>query len=258
MTISIDLITNIIKETLTVYCGEVKITSPWREPLAAVADAADPAFADLKMQVSPTHFLPENLLPDARSVICFFLPFTKKVTESNRKERLASTEWARAYIDSNRAIAAVSTAISEKLERGGHKTAAVSATHNFLPEKLISDWSHRHAAVIAGLGTPGINNMLITKSGCSGRVGSVITSCIIEAASRPDSEHCLYKANGSCGYCVKQCPTGALTFSSFDRFRCYGQLLENNRFHNMEAEVDVCGKCITGLPCSLRAPAVDG
>lgn len=36
----------------------------------------------------------------------------------------------------------------------------------------MSEWSHRHAAYIAGLGIFGINNMLITNKGCVGRIPS--------------------------------------------------------------------------------------
>ena len=247
-------ITEIIKETLKSYWGEEKGDYPWREPLAAAADADDPLFHELKKAVSPTHFLPTDLLADARSVICFFLPFTKEVSESNRKERLASTRWARAYIETNRTIAEISKKIAEALKDRGHESATVPATHNFLPEKCISDWSHRHAAYIAGLGTFGINNMLITSSGCAGRFGSLITTLKMEPSIRPEREYCLYKSNGTCGVCVKQCPTGALTFKSFHRFTCYEMLLENDRHHNMEEEADVCGKCVVGLPCSLKAP----
>ncbi len=249
-------ITEIIKETLKNYWGEDKGAFPWREPLAAAADADDPLFHELKKAVSPTHFLPSDMLDGAQSVICFFLPFTKEVSEGNRKERLASAGWARAYIETNRVIAKISKRLADELKANGHESATAPATHNFLPEKCISDWSHRHAAYIAGLGTFGINNMLITSSGCAGRFGSLITSGKIEPAKKLEKEYCLYKANGTCGICVKQCPTGALTFKDFDRFTCYEMLLENDRHHKMEEEADVCGKCVVGLPCSLKAPGI--
>ena len=51
-------------------------------------------------------------------------------------------------------------------------------------KNLISDWSHRHVAVIAGLGKFGLNNMLITDNGCCGRVGSFITDLKIEPTKR--------------------------------------------------------------------------
>ncbi|WP_338094171.1 hypothetical protein [Methanorbis furvi] len=39
-------------------------------------------------------------------------------------------------------------------------------------------WSHRHFAVLAGLGTFGVNNMLITRMGCYGRVSSFAASIL--------------------------------------------------------------------------------
>lgn len=249
-----DEIRNIISITLQKLWQDNSSPFPWRPPLVAVADAADPLFNELKNAVSESHFLPRDLLPGARSVICFFLPFSNEIIESNKNEGLASHLWARAYIDTNSALNAVAETLAGELSRRGHQSATAPATHNFLPEKCISDWSHRHAAFIAGLGTFGMNNMLITKSGCAGRVSSLVTSCKIEKTERPTGEYCLYKKNGTCLYCVKKCPTGALTPTGFDRFTCYNRLLQNDRHHNLKKETDVCGKCVAGLPCSMRTP----
>jgi epoxyqueuosine reductase QueG len=53
--------------------------------------------------------------------------------------------------------------IKDQLEKVGFKSNVLPATHNFNEETLISDGSHRHVAVIAGLGIFGLNNMLIIK-----------------------------------------------------------------------------------------------
>ncbi|MDR1586653.1 MAG: hypothetical protein LBS57_04270, partial [Treponema sp.] len=45
----------------------------WGEALAAFAPAWDRRFLSLKKQVSQTHLLPEDLLPGARGLICFFI-----------------------------------------------------------------------------------------------------------------------------------------------------------------------------------------
>jgi hypothetical protein len=65
--------------------------------LVAVSDADDPGFRELKTTVSPTHRLPEDYLPGARSVLSWFIPFDRSVPESNEPGRLCSRRWAEAY-----------------------------------------------------------------------------------------------------------------------------------------------------------------
>ena len=74
----------------------------------------------------------------------------------------------------------------------------------------MSDWSHKHVAYIAGLGSFGRHHMLITDKGCCGRIGSVVTDAAIPATPRSDRERCLFKADGSCGKCLERCPILAL------------------------------------------------
>ncbi len=63
---------------------------------------------------------------------------------------------------------------------------------------------------MAGLGTFGLNNMLITAAGCCGRLSTVVTNLRVTADTPLLTENCLYKKSGRCGLCVKRCPSGAL------------------------------------------------
>jgi epoxyqueuosine reductase QueG len=56
----------------------------YREPLIGFADADDPRFPQLRAIAEPTHALPKDLLPAARSVVSFFLPFAREVVRANR------------------------------------------------------------------------------------------------------------------------------------------------------------------------------
>lgn len=118
----------------------------------------------------------------------------------------------------------------------------------------MSDWSHRHVAWIAGLGTFGLHNLLITARGCCGRLGSFVTDAACTPSASPGFEYCLFKSKGTCGACVKNCVTGALKEDSFDRHRCYGLLLENAALFENEGLADVCGKCTCAVPCSFAIP----
>jgi len=137
-----------------------------------------------------------------------------------------------------------------------HGVAVTPATHHFDPVKLISDWSHRHIAYIAGLGRFGVNHMLITASGCCGRFGSFVTSLELELDPRPGKEACLYYHDGSCLECVGRCPRDALAADVFDRHACYGQCLENAARFKAMGTADVCGKCLAGVPCSIMDPVI--
>lgn len=248
------LIKNLITEFVARYQQEQEIQTKWGEPLVAFADAADPRFLDLKKIISPTHAFPQDILSDAKTVIAYFLPFEKSISLSNIKGEYSSREWAVAYIETNKLISELNVHLSTEFSKLGYKSSAIPATHNFDEVRLISDWSHRHVAYIAGLGKFGLNNMLITEKGSGGRVGSIVTNLEIEPTPCNQKEYCLYKVNGSCKICVKRCVGDALKVDSFDRKKCYDVLLENDKIHPDLGLTDACGKCVVNLPCTFTNP----
>ena len=228
----------------------------WKSPRVAYAWADDPLFATLKQVASPTHALPQDFLAEARTVITYFLPFHDEVVESNRSGRFSSKAWAEAYIETNKSIGALNQHLQGVLIENGCKAAFVPATHNFDKNTLQSDWSHRSAAYIAGLGTFGLNHMLITESGCCGRIGSLITDLELPPTPRYKQELCLNKADGSCGRCAKKCVNGALKEEGLDKQKCYEMCLNNaDLLGDLESIADVCGKCLVGVPCSTTVPS---
>jgi epoxyqueuosine reductase QueG len=243
-----------IKHYARRYQGLPQVTTRWQEPLVGCAAAADPLFQQFKKVATPTHYLPVDLLPGARTVIAFFLPFETSIITSNVGDRLASPAWAQAYIDTNNLLRKMGQHLQEFLENYGFAGYATPPTHNFDPEILLSDWSHRHVAYAAGLGGFGLNNMLITEKGCCGRFGSLITTLELEADPRRKEESCLFRFNGSCRKCLSHCANGSLSQSSFNRFQCHALLLENEEKHRALGTADVCGKCLVGLPCSTADP----
>jgi epoxyqueuosine reductase QueG len=211
-------------------------------------------FLELKSAVSPSHALPGDLLPRAATVVAFFVPLIQETAKGNEKGRHCSRAWSVAYVETNTLIEGMSLHMQAYLDARHHETAVTPATHNFDPDVLLSDWSHRHAAVIAGLGKLGLNHMLITENGCCGRLGSFVTSLSVVPDSRPGREACLYRHNGTCRACVKKCVHQALKKERFDRFRCYEMCLSNDRLFLDVRTADVCGKCLVGVPCALTDP----
>jgi len=252
-----------ILKTISVFETEHSIEKMWRQPLVAALSAKNPLLPKLKEAVAMDHLFPEDILPGAKSIAVFFIPFETGIIKSNIQGEAASPEWARAYILTNELLSFINEAVEKELNQYGYRVGKVAPTHNFDEKTLISRWSHRHIAWMAGLGTFGINNMLITSKGCCGRLGSLVTDAESsdlgipeESSGGPSAEKCLYKINGSCGVCQKRCPVKAYGESgNFDRQNCYQLCLKNAELYQQTIGfADVCGKCMVGLPCSSKAP----
>jgi epoxyqueuosine reductase QueG len=241
-----------IKSTVSEY-DRFNSLNFWKEPIIEIISAANKEIKLLKEIVSPEHLLPADILPGAKSIISFFIPFQEKIVNSNIEGQFASKEWALCYIETNDLIKTINNNIEILMNKNGYKTGKIPATHNFDKEKLISNWSHRHIAYIAGLGTFGINNMLITKNGCCGRFGSIIIDYKLSDYKNIEKpkEKCLYKLNRSCGKCQKKCPVNAYENGNFNRQKCYELCLKNGEKYKNFGIADVCGKCTVGLPCSV-------
>lgn len=65
-------------------------------------------------------------------------------------------------------------------------------------------------------------------------------------------ERCLYRIDRSCGLCMDACMVGAITGGGFDRDACEAHCNENGKTFT----VTVCGKCLSGKPCTLKDPSV--
>jgi epoxyqueuosine reductase QueG len=245
-----------IESTIAEYEQKNNPCKMWESPIIEIISAENEKLGTLKEIVSSEHLMPNDILPDAKSIISFFIPFQESIVKSNIGGTMASEEWATAYIKTNELIKMINKNIEAMMKKNGYKTGKIPATHNFDEKKLISNWSHRHIAYMAGIGTFGINNMLITKKGCCGRLGSIILSYEFKKYKQINEakEKCLNKANGNCGICYKKCVAIAFENNNFDRHICYKQCLENANYHEKTGYADVCGKCLVALPCSMKEP----
>ncbi len=250
----------------------------WGKPLVGFAKEDHPYIQSLKQIIGPDHQLPKEVMPQAETVIAYYVPFLPWVAQSNQQLiceeagkpafALASAGWALAYERTNAMMGQLNQVLIKRLKERGFQGAVSPQTAFFDREKLISNWSHRHFAYAAGLGTFGLNHMLISRSGCCGRYGSLVTDLPVQGDPMIKEPWCLYQKNGSCGVCVSHCLSGALTRKGYDRTRCYAVLRKNAAVYDQfgtsyetEEENDpelggseVCGKCVTGLPCSFTRP----
>lgn len=230
----------------------------WRNPIMACAPA-DERFQRLKKITVPDHALPQDLLPGAKTVLIWFIPFKKHIQMDNTRGKRPALSWGRAYLSTNGMIERAGSAIKGMIESEGGKAALTPATHNFDKERLVSLWSHKHLGHLSGLGRYGNNCQLITPVGCCGRMGSLVTD--LDLGDHPmvtAKELCLIKAGKKCGKCIKACPIDALSEEGMDRTVCYSRLRENYHLlmepDGLPDTTDVCAKCQVGMPCSFKSP----
>ncbi len=149
-------------------------------------------FADMRFTMARPDVSchPENLLPDARTVIsaalCYYTPGPDLEPGEGRLPRYA---WRDHYAE-----------LREKLDQlgrrlGGSYRVLVDANHHV----------DRAGAVRSGVGFSGKNTMLITERHGSWVVlGTLVTDVDVES-TRPLEQDC-----GSCRLCIDACPTDAI------------------------------------------------
>jgi epoxyqueuosine reductase QueG len=256
-------ITNLVLEDKENYLENgVRFFEP---PLIGIANASDLLFKELKKRevVGEVHFLPRELLPQACSVVSYFLPYSREIRQSNYQKKIVSEEWMHSRFLGEAFNNKVRKFLVELLVAlGGQAISPVlEEKYHVDYEYYRSNWSERHVAFTAGLGTFGLNRGLITQKGISGRFGSAITTLKLEETPRPYEnvfQYCPWMKDGSCGSCIERCPAGAITDKGMDKHRCRQHLLNSEQAREAKEKFNytynACGKCLTNVPCEDRVP----
>ena len=237
-------------------------------PLVGVASAQDQLFDEyLRPEViGPWFMKPEKWLPGAQTVISLFFPFTEEVRASNRKQKDGpSGAWLHGRIEGQTFLIRFINRLKEWFEEAGVSACApmtdsrFQAVHNgnkfheygCVTEKTFgSNWSERHIAYAAGLGTFGLSKGLITERGMAGRFASIIISLPLAADVRPYTG--VYDYCNNCGACARRCPVNAIDLEKGkDHVICRECLLRLSEIH---APRYGCGLCQTAVPCEKCIP----
>ncbi len=246
------------------------------EPMVQFADGADPIFDEYKSIIDPTHLTPREALaladgknptdlPSQLSVISWILPITEKTRLTNRRETvIPSRSWSHTRWYGEQFNEALRKHVVELLHNQGYLAAAPFVQPYFKTSRneqgRFTNWSERHVAYAAGLGTFSLSDGFITERGIALRCGSVVTDLALPASPRNARNHlsnCLFYVNKKCRACIPRCPAGAITENGHDKDRCADYMDSDIKYLKEEYGVEVpgCGLCQTEVPCEFRNPA---
>lgn len=234
-------------------------------PLIGIGTAEDHLFQELKKEgaIGPHYMTPVEWLPEAKSVISVFLPFTEMVKQANRaNDKTPSPQWLHGRIEGQQFITELAGYLKKQIEQCGGRAVIPSQDERFWAEEqpqgvnnckygFTSNWSERHTAFICGLGTFGLSRGLITKKGMAGRFFSIITDWKFPETPREYRD--LYEYCIHCGRCAQRCPVRAISPKHGKKHAPCGRYIDftKEKFFPRYG----CGKCQTGVPCESRIPA---
>jgi epoxyqueuosine reductase len=191
----------------------------------------------------PEEFYPQSIYPEAKSVIVIGLPISLPVLESS-----PSIHYSELYRTVNILLDQYTYLLSNFLTEKGYPSIFIPrdgyGSGKVLLENPVAFFSHRHAALLAGLGNFGVNNMLLTPEyGPRVRFGSVFSSAELPPDPLIKEELCTH-----CMRCVHMCPSNALDKADYpkgltDKKACASYNLELARRY-----ISPCGICIKVCP----------
>jgi epoxyqueuosine reductase len=251
----------------------------WGEPRVAVARGDDPLFLRNKELIGDFLWTPAEAyalaFPDTPKpaggelrVISYVLPQTPETLADQRLETTMPAErWARSRYHGEEFNCEMRLHLAAALTRAGHPSVAPERLADFDYRRsprfgLACNWSERHAAFVAGHGTFGLSDALITRWGQAVRLGSVVSRMDLPVTERAYGEDhhawCLWYAKGTCGACAKRCPVGAITTQEgHDKQSCFKYIRDvtapyATRTYGTGATP--CGLCQVNIPCEGRVP----
>jgi len=246
------------------------------QPLVGFSSGADPLYDEYKNHIGSFYFTPLELFrqtfPEKAAakndltVISWILPSTAKTRqEQASRTKHPSKRWVHTRAMGENFNNSVRNHLLAHLAAKNIPSLAPMLSPHWSrsdqgPYAPCSNWSERHAAYAAGLGTFGLCDGLITPVGKAVRVGSAIAQITIPPSPRPYTDHhayCLHYSCNTCRKCISRCPVGALSEQGHNKKRCMRYTEHTmNKYIQKEFELDdyACGLCQAGVPCIAEIP----
>lgn len=153
----------------------------------------------------PEEFWPQSIYPEAKTVIVIGLPVSLPIVET-----APSIYYHELYKTVNSMLDSKAYEISNYLNEKGFGAIYLPRDAygdiKILIDKPFAFFSHKHAAYLAGLGSFGHNNVLLTPEyGPRVRFTSIFTTAEIKGDRIKTNDLCKH-----CLLCVNNCPVGAI------------------------------------------------
>jgi len=201
----------------------------------------------------PEEFWPQSIYPEARTVIVVGLPLQLPIVET-----APSIYYHELYNIVNTLLDSKGYEISNFLTEKGYPSIYLPRDGygdiEVLLKNPVAFFSHKHAAYLAGMGSFGENNVILTKEyGPRVRFTSIFTTAVIEGDPIPGEDLCKH-----CKRCINQCPVNAipegieLEDNSGDFFRPIDKIACANRSKMLRKDFKFpCGICIKVCPVGM-------
>jgi len=269
------------QDTVPLVIKSVPVEEQMKELTKRVKEVAEKAGAHLvgiapvkRFAEAPEGHKPNDLLKKAESVISLacVIPYGTAITAPS----FSYITYGFNLLEQK--LHEISFAVAWFLEEEGFISLPLQTSSDIVSVKIIEEspepqvirmglFSHRHAAVEAGLGEIGANSALVTPQyGSRVRLGSVITAAKLTPDSKLTEKVCDPR---KCGYrCVKACPYDALPGDgTINQYRCMagrlrdvGEPYDLNMFkeyasvhylirrRKVTITYPVCGRCVVCCP----------
>lgn len=191
----------------------------------------------------PEEFYPDAIWPEARSVIVIGLPVQLPILETS-----PSIYYQELYRTVNSLLDMYAYRISLFLDDHGFPSVYVPrdgyGNLGILKKRAVAFFSHRHAAYLAGLGSFGWNNVLLTpRYGPRVRFTSIFTTAEMPGGEIMREQLCI-----RCGRCVDACPVGALPGKDYPLGLTAAELCRERNERLSNEHRAPCGFCIKVCP----------
>lgn len=217
-----------------------------RPAIGAISRADDARYGDLKDIVGPWVATPHEVMPEANSVVVFFVPFTRGAVRGGLDDDGTQDKWVRAHCLVYDFRPQILDAACRYVKSRGFSAVAAEGECTYGPDGKRCTWSHKSAGFISGLGTFGANRTLITAKGAAGAMFTVLTDAELDPCSPGPGPKCGFFLDGGCRKCFEACPAGALAPDGLDLVLCQQMVFAHLDVSEDGDYPDITRECLWG------------